>query len=264
MRYTLHIGQHPNQTVSIFHSWNLEWHFHWDTGICFYFKLCQTMYHIYSLRWHYRQSLFSFMFLNIFPNLWLGILVYLILYFNINDFYIWAASWQNQRSDCAPSENSDQPGHPPSLIRVFACAQWVAKDPMFLHADSEDWSDWADVQADLSLRWAHSHFVGFVTRRLIYLFQHGCPWMKWTVPLETVNVNAEIITHMQANRRCWAVKVQRRHVNLIYAAQYSWSRRLFRIFAHAEPYGIGEVLNRIPRDQFVNLWFFHSLYHFAP
>ena len=38
----------------------------------------------------------------------------------------------------APSEDSDQPGHPPNLIRVFACAQWVAKDPSFLHADSED------------------------------------------------------------------------------------------------------------------------------
>ena len=34
--------------------------------------------------------------------------------------YIWAATWQNQQSDCAPSEDSDQPGHPPSLIRVFA------------------------------------------------------------------------------------------------------------------------------------------------
>ena len=32
---------------------------------------------------------------------------------------------------------------------------------MFLHADSED-SD----QADLSLRWAHTQFVGFVMRRL--------------------------------------------------------------------------------------------------
>ena len=29
-------------------------------------------------------------------------------------------------------------------------------------AHSEDWSDWADAQADLSLRWVHSHFVGFV------------------------------------------------------------------------------------------------------
>ena len=25
------------------------------------------------------------------------------------------------------------------------CAQWVAKDPSFLHADSEDSSDWADA-----------------------------------------------------------------------------------------------------------------------
>ena len=33
-------------------------------------------------------------------------------------------------------------------------------------AHSEDWSDWADAQADLSLRWAHSHFVGFVMSRL--------------------------------------------------------------------------------------------------
>ena len=28
-------------------------------------------------------------------------------------------------------------------------------------AHSELWSDWADAQADESLRWAHTHFVGF-------------------------------------------------------------------------------------------------------
>ena len=33
---------------------------------------------------------------------------------------ILAAIGQNQQSDCAPSEDSDQPEHPPSLIRVFA------------------------------------------------------------------------------------------------------------------------------------------------
>ena len=33
---------------------------------------------------------------------------------------IWAATWQNQQSECMPSEDSDQPGHQPSLIRVFA------------------------------------------------------------------------------------------------------------------------------------------------
>ena len=29
-------------------------------------------------------------------------------------------------------------------------------------AHSDDWSDWVDAQADLNLRWAHTHFVGFV------------------------------------------------------------------------------------------------------
>ena len=33
---------------------------------------------------------------------------------------IWAASWQNQQNGCASSEDSDQPGLLPSLIRVFA------------------------------------------------------------------------------------------------------------------------------------------------
>ena len=35
-------------------------------------------------------------------------------------FDIWAATRQNQQNKCAPSEDSDQPGHPPSLIRGFA------------------------------------------------------------------------------------------------------------------------------------------------
>ena len=32
----------------------------------------------------------------------------------------WATTWQNQQNECAASEDSDQSGHPPSLIRVFA------------------------------------------------------------------------------------------------------------------------------------------------
>ena len=31
---------------------------------------------------------------------------------------IWATTWQNQQNECAPSEDSDQPGHPPSLISL--------------------------------------------------------------------------------------------------------------------------------------------------
>ena len=32
----------------------------------------------------------------------------------------WATTWQNKQCGCAPSEDSNQPGHLPSLIRVFA------------------------------------------------------------------------------------------------------------------------------------------------
>ena len=79
----------------------------------------------------------------------------------------WAASWQNQEMACVLSEDSDQPGHPPNLIRVFAVRvkkHWVLRYP--LSAQRRLWADWADAQADLSLRWAHSHFVGFVMRQL--------------------------------------------------------------------------------------------------
>ena len=55
------------------------------------------------------------------------------------------------------------------LIRVFRPfwsesslqAQWVAKDPRFLHANSEDWSDWAGAQSGPSLRWAHMPLCWF-------------------------------------------------------------------------------------------------------
>ena len=61
---------------------------------------------------------------------------------------------------CAPSKDSDQPGHSPSLIRDFAVRMkkdWVLS--YTLSAQRKLWSDWADAQADLSLHWAHSHFV---------------------------------------------------------------------------------------------------------
>ena len=56
----------------------------------------------------------------------------------VRKFEKWAAWWQNQQMACVPSEDSDQLGHPPSLIRVFAlrsldslepkvssCGQWI-------------------------------------------------------------------------------------------------------------------------------------------
>ena len=87
----------------------------------------------------------------------------------------WAATWQNQQSDCAPSEDSDQPGHQPSLIRVFAVRMkkaWVLIYP--LSAQRRLWSDWVDAQADRSLRSAQIHFVGFyhVAAQLVLFWLH--------------------------------------------------------------------------------------------
>ena len=69
----------------------------------------------------------------------------------------WVTSWQNQQIECTSSEGSDQPGHPPSLIRVFAVCM---KKPWFLSyllsTQRRLWSNWADVQADQSLCWAQS------------------------------------------------------------------------------------------------------------
>ena len=73
------------------------------------------------------------------------------------------------KNECAPSEDSDQPEHPPSLIRVFAVH---LMDSYGLKLSScgqrRLWSDWADPQADLSLRYAHIHIVGFVMSQLIW------------------------------------------------------------------------------------------------
>ena len=77
---------------------------------------------------------------------------------------------------CAPSEDSDQPRHPPSLIRVFPVHSWVAKDPSFLHADSE-----ALIRLGGCPGWSESSLSAyaillFVTRWLILVdFVKGLP-----------------------------------------------------------------------------------------
>ena len=57
--------------------------------------------------------------------------------------HMWAATWQHQQNGCAPSEDSDQLGPPPSLIRAFAVRMkktWVPSYP--LSAQRRLWSDW--------------------------------------------------------------------------------------------------------------------------
>ena len=72
----------------------------------------------------------------------------------------------------APSDDSDQPGDPPSLISGFAVRMKKALVLSYpLSAQRRLWSDWADAQADLSLRCVHIHFVGFVIRRIILFYK---------------------------------------------------------------------------------------------
>ena len=62
------------------------------------------------------------------------------------------------------------PGWSESSLGAQSQKAWALSYP--LSAQRRLWSDWADAQADLSLRWVHSHFAGFVMSRLIYLVSH--------------------------------------------------------------------------------------------
>ena len=64
--------------------------------------------------------------------------------------------------------------------RVFAVRMkkpWGFSYP--LSAQRRLWSDWADAQADLSLRWVHTHFVGFVMSRLKWRFIFKLQHIMW-------------------------------------------------------------------------------------
>ena len=68
---------------------------------------------------------------------------------------IWAASWQNQQNECAPSEDSDQPGH-------LGCSA-----TLWVHSKDSD-----QTGCMPKLIWVFAgptcHFVGFIMRRLNY------------------------------------------------------------------------------------------------
>ena len=66
-----------------------------------------------------------------------------------------------------------------SVFTVGMKRAWVLSYP--LSAQRRLWSDWADAQADLSLRWALSHFVGFVMLRLISMPGSARVSRQWRV-----------------------------------------------------------------------------------
>ena len=82
----------------------------------------------------------------------------------------WAISWQNQQNDCPPGEDSDEPE---SLL----CAQWVAKGPRFLHADSKD-SDRTGRMPRLSESSLGAHSLCWFCHFAAQIFNQQRPWIK--------------------------------------------------------------------------------------
>ena len=68
------------------------------------------------------------------------------------------------------SKDSDLSVHPLSMASVLVYPSFDSLDAVEGTCDRRKlWSDCADAQADLSLRWSHKRFIGFVVRLLIYV-----------------------------------------------------------------------------------------------
>ena len=113
----------------------------------------------------------------------------------------------------APSEDSDQPGHPPSLLRAFACTQWVDKGSLLLQANSED-SDTTGHLPRLIRVFAGCtcHFIGFVMRgscrkilRSSHQFVYAAPTMEshihlFNTSLGNTKLSIKLLTVMIYNK----------------------------------------------------------------
>ena len=74
-----------------------------------------------------------------------------------------------------PAKTQLSLGIRPVWSEAFLCAQWIAKDPVFLHADREDFDQIGRMPR---LFWVFAgrtcHFVGFVVRRLMSSYFFIC------------------------------------------------------------------------------------------
>ena len=66
-----------------------------------------------------------------------------------------------------PAKTQISLGIRPVWSESSLCVQWVAEDPIFLHADSEDSDQTGRMPKLIWVFAGRSHFVGFVMRRLI-------------------------------------------------------------------------------------------------
>ena len=87
--------------------------------------------------------------------------------YTIVDRYVWVIIEpehdKTNTVSCASSEDSDQPGHRHSLIRVFDVRSVGSYGPQVTACDQRRlWSDWADARLIWVFGGRTGHFVGFV------------------------------------------------------------------------------------------------------
>ena len=87
----------------------------------------------------------------------------------------WAASWQNQQNDLCAQQRVRSASVSAQSDQSLRCLHEEPLGPKLtierpvktqISLGIRFWSDLVNAQADLSLRWAHSHFLGFVMRQL--------------------------------------------------------------------------------------------------
>ena len=99
------------------------------------------------------------------------------------DISIWATAWQNQQNGLCAQRRLRSAWAYAQSDQSSLCAQWVAKDPRFLHADSED-----------------SDQTGQMPRLIWTLIRlGGCPgWSESSVSVQVIllvlSCNGSIIT----------------------------------------------------------------------
>ena len=101
---------------------------------------CRSFYHVFACNYGCPRSVVGF---------------FIHKYHNRHSFWNEPAHDKTNKMTCAPSEDSDQPGNPPSLIRIFAVRSVGSPGPKASSAKSEDWSVWTDAQNELKFCWAH-------------------------------------------------------------------------------------------------------------
>ena len=112
---------------------------------------------------------------------------------------------------CAPSEDSDQPRHRPSLKRAFAVPikkAWVLSYP--LSTQRRLWSDWANAQADLSLHWAQRSFCWFCHEAAPVKFALvGKSELVFDIPPNTMLSEQGTLVYMTRGAETWVDRWQK-------------------------------------------------------